>query len=139
MNISNNFKMVIVLDESLSLGLLANTSAVLSLSLGEKIKGLIGKDLLDKSGVTHIGLTQIPLPILKASKEQILKIYQASLGDKELLMIDITDSAQTTKNYNDYEDKLKEKTSSEHIFLGLALAGSIKTINKLTGSLPLLR
>lgn len=139
MDISKDFKMVIVVDESLPVGLQCNTAAVLSLTLGEKIKGLIGSDLQDKSGITHTGLTQYPLPILKASIDQIHQIYKNSLEDKNLLMVDITDSAQTTKNYTDYEEKLRSKLTEEHKLLGLALAGSSKLVNKLTGNLALLR
>lgn len=139
MDISSDFKMVIVVDQDLSVGLQSNTAAVLSLSLGEKIKGLIGPDLKDKSGITHVSLTQYPLPILKASADQIYQIYKGSLADKNLLMIDITDAAQTTKNYKDYEEKLSGKSSEELKLLGIALAGSGKLVGKLTGNLALLR
>lgn len=139
MDISSDFKMVIVVDADLPLGLQCNTAAVLALSLGEKIKGMIGPDLKDKSGISHSGLTQYPLPILKALREQINQIYRDSLKDKNLLMIDITDSAQTTKNYQDYEEKLKDKSIDEHKLLGIALAGGNKLVGKLTGNLALLR
>lgn len=137
MEITKDFKMVIVIDEGLPVGLQCNTAAVLSLTLGEKIKGLIGEDLKDKDGVVHTGLTKIPLPILKALGEQISQIYKESLNDQNLLMVDITDAAQTTKNYKDYEDKLK--SLNELKLLGIALAGPNKLINKLTGNLALLR
>lgn len=139
MDIASDFKMVIVVDQDLPLGLQCNTAAVLSLSFGEKIKGLIGSDLKDKDQINHTGLTQYPLPILKASIDQIHKLYKDSLTDKNILMIDITDSAQTTKNYQDYEEKLKGKSTKEHKLLGLALAGSSKSVGKLTGNLALLR
>ncbi|MBP7832943.1 MAG: DUF2000 domain-containing protein [Candidatus Levybacteria bacterium] len=138
MKVSDDFKMVIVLDEKLPIGLLVNTAAVLSLTLGEKIQGLIDKDLMDGSGLKHMGLTNTPLPILKSSEEKIksIKTYKTS---EDLLIVDITDAAQTTKNYIDYEEKLKSKTVEELKFLGIAVAGSKKTINSITGNFSLLK
>lgn len=138
MKVNDDFKMVIVLDEKLPLGLLVNTAAVLSLTLGEKIQGLIDKDLIDKSGLNHVGLTNTPLPILKSSEEKI-KSIKTDKTSEDLLIVDITDAAQTTKNYIDYEEKLKNKTVEELKFLGIVLAGSKKMINSITGNLSLLR
>lgn len=138
MKVSDDFKMVIVLDEKLPIGLLVNAAAVLSLTLGEKIQGLIDKDLMDGSGIKHMGLTNTPLPILKSSEEKI-KSIKTDKSSEDLLIVDITDAAQTTKNYIDYEEKLKSKTVEELKFLGIAVAGSKKTINSITGNFSLLK
>lgn len=140
MKISSDHKMVVILDESLPLGLKANTAGVLSLTLGNKIEGLIGHDLIDKSDITHTALTKYPLPILAVASEKLKDIYRHAFDLKDdLLLVDVTDAAQTTKNYEDYERKLKEHTIDELTFLGIALSGDKKIINKLTGNLPLLR
>ena len=140
MKVTSDFKMVIVLDQGLPVGLLSNTAAVLSLTLGNKIEGLIDKELTDGSGTIHAGLTNQPLPILKANTDSLKLLYKKALMLKDnLLLVDITDAAQTTKNYIDYEIKLKNKTSEELKILGLALAGSNKSVKSLTGNLSLLR
>ena len=132
--------MVIVINDSLQVGLKCNTAAVLALTLGKKIDGLIDKDLVDGSGELHVGLTNQPLPILKSTEKEIKNLKKKALGNKEnILIIDITDAAQITKNYIDYETKLKSKKTEELKFLGIALAGSVKDINSLTGNLSLLR
>jgi hypothetical protein len=140
MQVSEDFKMVIVLDEDLEVGLKANTAAVLSLTIGNEVEGLIGKDLEDNSGNIHKGLTQIPLPILKCSSEKLIDLYQKGYKLKEeILIIDVTDAAQTTKNYDDYSEKLKNMLNQDLKILGVAIAGSKKLINGLTGSFGLLR
>src|ERR1051326_2868096 len=107
MQITEDFKMVIVLDDDLPLGLKANTAAVLSLTLGNKLEGIIGTDLYDGSKHIHTALTTIPLPILKCTHDRLKEIYTQGYAFKnDLLFIDITDAAQTTKNYADYEKKL---------------------------------
>ena len=140
MQLSDDFKMVIVLDDSLELGLKTNTAAVLSLTLGAQVEGLIGDDLSDKNGTLHRGLTMIPLPILKATTEQLHAIYeQTSTLHDELLIVDVTDAAQTTVTYADYEAKLTKADMSDLKLLGIALAGPKKLVNKYTGSLGLVR
>lgn len=140
MNVSEDFKMVIVLDDDLPTGLKANTAAVLSLTLGDKVKNLIGEDLLDGEKYSHTGLTRIPLPILKCTAEELKKLYEKAYTLKdEILFVDITDAAQTTKNYEDYHQKLSNSSKTELKLLGIALASSKKVINKLTGSFGLLK
>ena len=132
--------MVVVLDDDLALGLKTNTAAVLSLTLGNKIEGLIGSDLLDKDGNKHVSLTTIPLPILKCTADQLRDTYnQAYELGNELLLVDITDAAQTTKNYQDYQIKLEQAGTDTLQFLGIAMAGPARLINKLTGSMGLVR
>lgn len=140
MKVTQDFKMVIILDEDLPLGLKANTAAVLSLTVGNKIDDLIGEDLVDKDTYIHTGLTGTPLPILKCNTKNLKELYDKAytLRD-EILLVDITDAAQTTKNYDDYRQKLEQTANEKLQLLGIALAGSKKIINKLTGSLALLR
>src|SRR5258708_25391541 len=140
MHVTEDFKMVIILAEDLPVGLKANTAAVLSLTLGNKIEGLIGAELQDGDKNTHTSLTTVPLPILNCSSDKLKEIYTQSYQLKdELLLIDITDAAQTTKNYTDYEEKLKNSSTEKLKLLGIALAGSKKLINNFTGNLALLR
>jgi hypothetical protein len=127
MTISSDFKMVIVIDASLPVGLQANTAAVLSLSIGKNVEDLIGQDLEDKDSYIHAGLTKIPLPILKCSSSELRKLYDSAYQLKdELLFVDVSDAAQTTKNYEDYQEKLKETPNEELLLLGVAIAGSKK-------------
>ena len=60
-------KCVMVIDEELPLGLIANTAAVLAMSIGDKIKGIIGDDVRDGDGQLHRGITNLPIPLLKGN------------------------------------------------------------------------
>lgn len=139
MKILPDFKMAIVVDDSLSLGLQCNTASVLSLTLGKEIENLIGADLKDANQTIHKGLTKYPLPILKTDTASLRTLYKNAKVVTELLVIDITDAAQTTTNYPDYEAKLKIQSTEDLQILGLAIAGPKKLVNKFTGNLALLR
>lgn len=118
---------------------MANTAGVLALTLGRRLDSIIGPDVVDASGTSHAGITTIPIPILKAKGDTVKDIRLKAEGADELLVVDVTDAAQTTKTYDDYTEKIAAVPSEGLEYLGVALYGDKKPVNKLTGSLPLLR
>jgi hypothetical protein len=133
-------KCVMVIDTELPLGLIANTSAVLALALGKKIEGIIGSVVVDGDGHTHEGITTTPIPILKGSRVMIKELRETIASDyPDLFLVDFSNMAQMTKNYDDYMNKIASSSSGDIQYLGIAVYGNKKHVNKLTGSLPLLR
>jgi len=51
----NDAKCVLLIDSDLSIGLLANTAAVLALTIGKRAEGIIGPDVVDGSGIALYG------------------------------------------------------------------------------------
>lgn len=100
-------KCVMVIDSELSTGLIANTSAILALTLGKTIEGIIGPDVKDASEQIHAGITTTPIPILKGNNEKIKELrsnlYKEEFSD--LFVVDFSDAAQMTKNYQEYTKK----------------------------------
>ncbi|RSM53538.1 DUF2000 domain-containing protein [Amycolatopsis sp. WAC 01376] len=134
------YKVAIVVDEGLPSGLAANTAAVLALSIGRQVETIIGPVIKDGDGSAHAGITTIPIPILTAAADKVREIRNdACTRDVELLVVDFTDCAQKTRNYADYGTLLEAATGSEINYLGVALYGPKKAVQRLTGSLPLLR
>ena len=133
-------KCVIMIDYSLPVGVIANTAAVLSINLGKMIPGIVGHDHKDNAGDYHHGITTIAIPILKSSALLLKEMRQAVKAyEPDLTVIDLITATQTTKSYADYVYQY-ESTPIEHLeYLGLALYGEVKVVNKLTGSLGLLR
>jgi hypothetical protein len=133
-------KVAIIVDASLPIGLAANTAAVLALSLGQRIGSLIGADLKDADGSPHTGITTVPLPILTADANAVKTIRNRAVHEHdELLVVDFTDCAQHTRTYDDYAHLLEAAHDETITYLGVALHGPRKQVQKLTGSLPLLR
>ena len=137
----NEKKCVIVANENMPMGLLVNTAALLGISLGQKFPELVGQDVADASGQVHPGLIIIPLPILKgdASRLRSLREQVSAMDDDELYMVDFSDVAQSCLTYPDYMEKSDATREEHYTYLGLAIYGDKKKVNKLTGSLPLLR
>ncbi len=140
MNVENE-KCVIVVDENLPLGIIANTAAILGITMGMKMPDVVGNDVLDLEGNPHMGIIQFPVPILKGNTE-ILKKLRTSLFEpqlSELSVVDFSDLAQGCKTYNELIRKMANTSESRLNYIGIAVCGNKKQINKLTGRMPLLR
>jgi len=132
-------KCVIVLDQDLPVWLLANSSAVLALTLGKTVDGILGHDIQDGSGETHRGITNTVLPILKTEKTNLTTIRERANSLDGVIVVDFSDVAQRTKIYEGLAAQLQATKSEDLRYLGIALYGDKQAINSLTGSLALLR
>ncbi|HEY8804166.1 MAG TPA: DUF2000 domain-containing protein [Clostridium sp.] len=134
-------KCVIVIDENLPIGILANTAAILGITLGKHIPQLVGEDATDASGQNHLGIIKIPVPILKGNKEILRelrkKLFTSDFND--IVVADFSDVAQSCNIYTEYLQKISTTPETEHTYFGLIICGNRKKVNKLTGSMPLLR
>lgn len=140
MNIENE-KCVIVVDENLPLGNIANTAAILGITIGMKMPDVVGNDAIDSDGNPHMGIIQFPVPILKGNTE-ILKSIRTKLFDpqfSELTVVDFSDLAQGCKTYDEFIGKMANTSEGKLNYIGIAICGNKKQINKLTGNMPLLR
>ena len=140
MNVENE-KCVIVIDENLPLGIIANTAAILGITMGMKMPDVVGNDVLDLEGNTHMGIIQFPVPILKGNMEMLknlrTKLFEPQFA--ELTVVDFSDLARGCKTYDEFVGKMMNTSEVKLNYIGIAICGSKKQINKLTGSMPLLR
>ena len=67
-------KCVMIIDPELPTGVIANTTAILGMTLGKRLPEKVGKDVTDASEKTHLGIVNVPVPILKGSREILKKL-----------------------------------------------------------------
>ena len=136
-----NEKCVMVIDENLPTGIIANTAAILGITLGKKRPYVVGCDVEDQSGGGHLGIVELPVPILKGNPDLIReireKLYQPDFED--LTVVDFTDLAQSCRTYDEYLRRGARVREDALSYRGIAVFGDRKKISRLTGSLPLLR
>ncbi len=135
-----NEKCVMVIDAELPVGIITNTAAIMGITLGKKMPEVVGADVVDKSGNSHLGIIEFPVPVLKGDKKKLKeireKLYQPEFAD--LTVVDFSDLAQGCKTYDEFIGKMKNAGESELQYLGVAIYGAKKKVNKLTGSMALL-
>ena len=134
-------KCVIIVDEGLEIGVIANVTAILAISLGKLRSDIVGVDTIDGDNHDHFGLIQVPVPVLKASYEKVGEIRNKLFEEnfKDISCIDFTNVAQECMTYVDYINTMKHSTKDNLVYMGIAIVGDKKKVNKLTGSLKLLR
>ena len=65
------------------------------------------------------------------------KLYTSDFDD--VIAVDFSDVAQSCNVYSEYLQKVSTVLENQHTYFGIAIFGNKKKINKLTGSMPLLR
>ena len=134
-------KVAIVMNKELPLGLIANASAVLGISLGKLFPEVVGESIADDNGKLHLGITTKTIPILGTTREQV-KIIRDKLFDEaysDVIVVDFSEIAQRCLDYEEYTERLSSMKNSEIHYMGLCLYGPIKKVNSFTGNLGLLR
>ncbi len=136
-----NLKCVMVINEDLPMGIISNSTAVMGITIGKLIPQVVGCDVYDMTGDCHTGIIEFPVPILKGTpvfiKELRKNLYQYEFN--ELIVVDFSDTAQGCKTYDEYKEKIAKIPESDLNYFGIAICGNKKQVNKLTGSLLLLR
>jgi len=132
-------KCAIVVDKDLPAGLAMNTVAALALSVGKFADGIVGDDVKDADGRLHTGITSIPLPVLRADAGELRDVAVRAVGASDVFVVDFTSVAQSSRSYDEYTRRTAEIPTGELPYVGLALCGSRKAVDKITGSLPLYR
>lgn len=134
-------KCALIIDESLPLGLIANTAAILGAALGKNNPGLLGEHVTDGSGIDHLGIVKLPIPILKGNAELLHQLRQKLLTDEfnDILTVDFTDVAQGIHTYEAYIETFQSTAASDYSYFGIGVCGDKKKVARLTGSLGLLR
>ena len=134
-------KCVMIVNEELPPGLVANTTAALGISLASVVEGLIGEALEDGEGRIHAGITSIPIPILCLSPQELKERYHALLetSHEDLHIIGFSRIAQGSLSYEEYAAKLKTASEKSMDYAGFCLYGPKKKVNKFTGNIKMFR
>lgn len=132
-------KCAIVVSEELPTGLAVNAVGVISATLGHRIDGLVGADVKDADGVAHPGIIHVPLPVLRAPRAEVASIVRAVAGDDAVFFVAFSALAQSCRTYDEYTAKMTTTATADLDSVGVGLHGPRKRVDRLVGSLALLR
>ena len=128
---------VIVLAKELPPGRAANAAAVIALTIGQRHPALVGLPLVDANGFEHPGLIPIGIAVLAAGQDEIAQVRQQGLA----IGCDVVSfpvEGQQTKDYQAFMATVAEIPTADLHYVGVALIGQKKPINKIVGALSLL-
>ena len=130
-----------IVNENLPRGIIANTTAALGISIASLQDVMTGKKLVDRNGRIHESITNVPIPILALPVNDVKVLYDnlLELNDEDLKVIGFNDVAQNSHHYEEYEARLLQTAKDNINYLGICIYGPKKKINKLAGSMKMLR
>lgn len=129
----------VVVSDALSAGHAANAAAVVTAMLAVRTPGLLGPDVRDADGVVHPGVVLVPVPVLVAPVDRLAQLWRGGTDDPALACAGFTAQAQSCRTYQDYLDLMTAAPTDTLQFVAVGLAGPKRPVNRLAGSLPLLR
>jgi len=132
-------KMVVVIATDAPIGVALNTAALLGVGLGRHHDDTVGADTVDASGARHTGMCAYPIPVLRASAEQLHALRAQAASRADITIHDMTQVAQQARTYDQMSTTLSGTKPEDIQYLGLALYGPRPSIDSLTGALPLYR
>ena len=130
-------KPVIILSTSLPRGLQANFAAILGMSFGRLHPELIGPATPDSDGMLLDGITQVAVPVLGAAPEDLASLFAAA--ENLPVRLAYMRAAFEARNYADYTARIATSPLKDHEPQAILAAGPRKAIDRLCGSLPLLK
>ena len=101
----------------------------------------MGENVADRAGNIHPGIIRTPVPVLSGGPE-VFQTLRRRLAEPEfsaVAAVDFTDLAQRCRTCGEYMEKMSAAAPEDLRYLGLALRGPRHQVDRLTGSLPLLR
>ncbi len=132
-------KIVFVCEKALAAGQVANRAAVLATGLTAKAPEIVGPDIQTENKVPIPGITKIPITMLTTNGTVTLaELYQKAYNANCKTLIYLS-RAQGQRSYKEYSDSIQCQSNQFDDIDAILLYGPKKQINKLTGSLPLLR
>lgn len=134
-------KCVLIMDAGLPSGVIANTAAILGITLGCRVPEVVGADVADGSGRAHLGIIEFPVPVLKGDAALLHSLREQLYAPEfsGLTVVDFSTLAQSCQTYPEFQEAMGSAPADSLQYLGLAICGAKKQVNRLTGSLPLLR
>lgn len=129
-------KAAIIINPELPLGILANAVACITSGLFVSSNDLVGPEILGDN-ITYIPITKIPILILKPGKNSLQDLCKQAQS-MNLKFMAFTKEAQSTTDYDIYKNSVSDLPLESVTLIGIGVVGSIKIVNSLVGSLPML-
>lgn len=129
----------VVVDGGLPAGLVTNAAACLGAAVAALVPAVIGDSARDASGTLHPGLPWLGCTVLRGDAATVRVVRSRALCDPAVLVADMSAVAQQVRVYADYLARLRDAAEERLAYYAVSVLGPRKAIDRLVGSLPLLR
>jgi uncharacterized protein DUF2000 len=131
-------KWVLVVDESVPAGRMANAAACIAATTGAMVAGLVARGGPDAAGTEHPGLPWAGCAVLSASATELAAVREKAVAADGLLVVDMPAIAQAHRVYDDYLAELAETKPDDLAVCAVSIVGPRSRVDKLVKRLSLL-
>jgi hypothetical protein len=111
----------------------------LGVGLGHHHVDVVGPDTEDASGNPHTGMCAHPIPVLRASAEQLHDLRAQAAARDGVTVHDMHQIAQRARTHEQMSATLSGTKAEDVEYLGVGLYGPRAAVDSLTGALALYR
>jgi hypothetical protein len=131
-------KWVVVVDARLPAGRAVNAAVCAASATVAGVRGLLGPDVIDGSGMTHPGIPWTGCSVLSADAEHLRSIHERAAADPDMFVADMPNDAQHIRVYADYLDRVAGTKTEDLGYLVVSVVGPRNRVAKLVKGLTLL-
>jgi hypothetical protein len=135
---SARLKWVVIVDESLPVGIAANAAICTAAATATRVTGLLGPDAVDADGGVHPGLPWAGVSVLRASAEQLGAIRGKAAAAPEVFVADMPAAAQLTRVYDEYREAVAGEAPGALPYYAVSVVGPRSRVDRIVGRLALL-
>jgi hypothetical protein len=131
-------KWVVIVDRETPPGRMVNAVACISAATGALVDGLIARGGPDAEGVEHPGLPWAGCTVVATSAEKLANARAKAIAATDLLVVDMPQSAQTNRVYDDYLAELALTSPADLAITAVSIVGDRAEVEAITKRLSLL-
>lgn len=134
-------KIVGIISSKLDPSIALNVIGHLSISIGKYSNlDIMGeKNIVDKSGISHLGISKFPFIITKVKPSKLKKAIDLAKENKNLLVADYPKDMLDTRADEELVLSVSKKQNCELEYLGAIIYGDTKDVDEITGKFQLWR
>ncbi len=103
-------------------------------------KEIMGRPVItDKSGISHLGISQFPFIITKVKPSKLKSAIDKAKENPNLLIADYPRDMLETRTDDDLANSVKSKENNQLEYLGAIIYGNSEDVNEITGKFQLWR
>lgn len=131
-------KWVIVVDQHLPAGRIANAVACVAATTGAAVAGMIGPVAPDAAGQVHPGLPWAGCTVLTAQPPELAEVRAKAVASEGMFVADMPAFAQITRVYDEYVTELAETKPDDLAVCAISVVGPRNRVSKLVKRLDLM-
>ncbi len=134
-------KIVGIIASNVEPSIALNVIGHMAISIGKySDEDIMGKkEIIDKSGISHLGISKFPFIITKVKSGKLKNAIELAKNNPNILVADYPKDMLETRTDEELVESITSKENEKLEYLGAVLYGNTKDVDEITGKFQLWR